>query len=485
MDQNPEQDRDWDDLKGVLADDIINKFKEVGPKVYAHQYEFMNYCLGQDINLQSPVIALRSQTGSGKTLCFQSLIYQEFKDKNQKISEQKQIKQKDNTMKEVRMLYPYTIVLGQTIYLKQHEEYFRKHLPERLKNQNLKFQTFFAFTKDNQFQQVKENRIEDADCQVYLCHPSKMLVGLKNRIINVSNLRYLIIDEADQLLEKNEQNQARIETMQLIQFILGQTNNQSYQIIFVSASLKPEEIQSFIKECVQNNIDANKKVDTRFLHKDEDDIQEVICNLRVIPSIQQQISPYTIVHMYKEAVEQPEQILVDLLKDVFDKFTEAQVMIFFNKKTIVNELINLFKKSQKLEYIVKNNWIGECTGDTNQVDRETVRKEFKDGKKKILLCTDVLQRGMDFRKVRVIIHYGLPITPAGEFKQESYYQRSGRTGRAKDEGVVVSLLLDEDIKQKRQEKLVETLVMNNSKIQKYDQKQFCTDLAKLLNFNKE
>ena len=94
--------------------------------------------------------------------------------------------------------------------------------------------------------------------------------------------------------------------------------------------------------------------------------------------------------MYKEAIEQPEAILVDLLKDIFEKFSEAQVMIFFNKKTIVNELINQLKKNNKLEFIVKNNWIGECTGDTNQIDREIVRKEFKDGVKKILLCTDVL-----------------------------------------------------------------------------------------------
>jgi len=41
-----------------------------------------------------------------------------------------------------------------------------------------------------------------------------------------------------------------------------------------------------------------------------------------------------------------------------------------------------------------------------------------DGAKKILLCTDVLQRGLDFRKVRVIIHYGLPYKPDGTFKEE-------------------------------------------------------------------
>lgn len=51
-------------------------------------------------------------------------------------------------MKEGRVLYPYSIVLGQTVYLKQHEENFTKYLPDRLQNDGLKFQTFYAFTKD-------------------------------------------------------------------------------------------------------------------------------------------------------------------------------------------------------------------------------------------------------------------------------------------------------------------------------------------------
>lgn len=119
-------------------------------------------------------------------------------------------------------------------------------------------------------------------------------------------------------------------------------------------------------------------------------------------------------------------------------------MIFFNKKTIVGELIKLLKQNNKLEFIVKNNWIGECTGDTNQIDRETVRKEFKDGVKKILLCTDVLQRGMDFRKVRVIIHYGLPTTPAGEFKEERLL-------------IIINIVISNDLVEQEEQKMKELL----------------------------
>lgn len=45
MDPIPD-DRPWDDLHGVLEDDILTKFKEIGSKVYPHQYEFIKYCLG-------------------------------------------------------------------------------------------------------------------------------------------------------------------------------------------------------------------------------------------------------------------------------------------------------------------------------------------------------------------------------------------------------------------------------------------------------
>ena len=57
----------------------------------------------------------------------------------------------------------------------------------------------------------------------------------------------------------------------------------------------------------------------------------------------------------------------------------------------------------------------------------------------ILLCSDMLDRGVDFRKVRLVIHYGLPLTPARKFDDRRYDQRSGRTGRAQDEGVVLTI----------------------------------------------
>jgi superfamily II DNA/RNA helicase len=95
-------------------------------------------------------------------------------------------------------------------------------------------------------------------------------------------------------------------------------------------------------------------------------------------------------------------------------------MVFFNTKVATKEIKDALMRNSELAFLVKNDFIIECTGDTNQMQRENVRAEFKEGKKKVLLCTDVLQRGLDFRKVRAIVHYGLPADPSGVFKEERY-----------------------------------------------------------------
>lgn len=63
--------------------------------------------------------------------------------------------------------------------------------------------------------------IEEADANVLLCHPSKLKAGIMMRIINFSNLKYLIIDEADKLLAASEDNSARNDTLRILSFLLG------------------------------------------------------------------------------------------------------------------------------------------------------------------------------------------------------------------------------------------------------------------------
>ena len=81
--------------------------------------------------------------------------------------------------------------------------------------------------------------------------------------------------------------------------------------------------------------------------------------------------------------------------------------------------------------------INSCTihGDKQQVQRDKALQQFKSGKVKVLVATDVASRGLDIPDVELVINYDFP-------KQiEDYIHRIGRTGRAGKKGATVSYLV--------------------------------------------
>ena len=73
-------------------------------------------------------------------------------------------------------------------------------------------------------------------------------------------------------------------------------------------------------------------------------------------------------------------------------------------------------------------------GDKSQGAREKALSEFKEGKVRALVATDVAARGLDIRELKYVINYELP------YIAEDYIHRIGRTGRAGDSGLAISLL---------------------------------------------
>jgi superfamily II DNA/RNA helicase len=78
------------------------------------------------------------------------------------------------------------------------------------------------------------------------------MAAIRMGIFNCRNLRYLIIDEADDLLKDDSANLARRDCKDVISYIIGQRGETlKFQIIFVSASLKTEDIQELVFDCIQ------------------------------------------------------------------------------------------------------------------------------------------------------------------------------------------------------------------------------------------
>ncbi|GMF03853.1 unnamed protein product [[Candida] boidinii] len=74
-----------------------------------------------------------------------------------------------------------------------------------------------------------------------------------------------------------------------------------------------------------------------------------------------------------------------------------------------------------------------------QKQREMIIENFKNGKLWVLICTDVLARGVDFKGINVVINYDVPISA------QSYVHRIGRTGRANRKGKAITFYTKEDI----------------------------------------
>jgi ATP-dependent RNA helicase DeaD len=97
--------------------------------------------------------------------------------------------------------------------------------------------------------------------------------------------------------------------------------------------------------------------------------------------------------------------------------------------------------------------VGSIHGDMQQTVRDRVMREFREGKVKILVATDVVGRGIDVTNISHIINYDMPQAP------DDYVHRVGRTGRMGREGVAFTFVTPEQgIELTRIEMLINTLL---------------------------
>jgi ATP-dependent RNA helicase RhlE len=118
-----------------------------------------------------------------------------------------------------------------------------------------------------------------------------------------------------------------------------------------------------------------------------------------------------------------------------------QVLVFTRTKASADDLVVELKKDGLN--------CGVIHGDKTQANRLKTLTQFKEGKIKVLVATDIASRGLDIEELPYVINYELPSIP------EDYVHRVGRTGRAGREGEAISLI---DIYEKYDIKEIEKLI---------------------------
>jgi ATP-dependent RNA helicase DeaD len=220
--------------------------------------------------------------------------------------------------------------------------------------------------------------------------PGRILDHLGRGTLNISNLKTFALDEADKMVEMG--------FIEDVNRILSNSNT-TRQILLFGATIS-DEVKNIQSRHMSDTVIAKVELQVK-----EDLLEQFYYNLQ---------------HNEKFSY------LVHLLK----KEETDRVMIFCSTKATVNVLIkNLRNNGIKSEMI---------HGDLTQNKRMRVIEGFNKGSPRVLVASAVAARGLDIKNVSHVFNYDLPNDP------QEYIHRIGRTARAGEAGIAISLLSKKD-----------------------------------------
>ena len=224
--------------------------------------------------------------------------------------------------------------------------------------------------------------------------PGRVFDMIKRRNLRTRNIKALILDEADEMLNKGFKEQI----YDVYRYLPPET-----QVVLVSATL-PQEVLEMTTKFMTDPV--------RILVKRDELTLEGIKQFFV-------------------AVEK-EEWKFDTLCDLYDTLTITQAVIFCNTKRKVDWLTDKMRQN--------NFTVSSMHGDMPQKERDAIMGEFRGGTTRVLITTDVWARGIDVQQVSLVINYDLPNN------RENYIHRIGRSGRYGRKGVAINFVKADDVR---------------------------------------
>ena len=221
----------------------------------------------------------------------------------------------------------------------------------------------------------------------------RLMEHLKNGTVDLSSVTTVVIDEVDTMLDMG--------FLEDIEKILPNVGPKR-QIMMFSATMN-QNVKKLAKEFLKDPV-----------------VIEVAQQRSAVKIIDQQI------------------VLVDeankaaALSYIIGSNNYSQVLVFVNMKIEADTLV---------EHLELDGLTAGCIhGDVRQTARAKVMRKFKSGDIRVLVATDIAARGIDIQLLPIVVNYALPETTA------DYTHRIGRTGRAGNPGIALTLLSVKDYK---------------------------------------
>jgi superfamily II DNA/RNA helicase len=260
-------------------------------------------------------------------------------------------------------------------------------------------QTFKVCNNLSRFTKIKSNLCIGGDMQfkyysdslkdhIIIGTPGRISDLVNKNIINTSNIKIIIVDEADDVLSNS--------FMKQVKKIFSRLPDEA-QVILISATI-PTEMSSLFDAILKPNF-------ITIFVKDND---------------------LTLDGIKQYYINIDEQNKVDALMDLYKFISIGQAIVYCNKK---------YKADELRQILEENNYsISILHGDMIQKEREEIMNEFRQGKTRILITTDILSRGIDIQQVSLVINYDMPKYP------QTYIHRIGRSGRYGRKGSAINFV---------------------------------------------
>ena len=220
--------------------------------------------------------------------------------------------------------------------------------------------------------------------------PGRVLDHLERGTLFTGCIGYLVIDEADEMFHMG--------FIEQVEQILSYLPNDRVTLLF-SATM-PKEVVRLAEQYMHNPVQITIEGE--------------------------QLSSRKITHSYYSCDGMHTDERIDLLKNILKVHNPDSCIIFANMRSEVEDIYDAL-------------WddgfsCGRLHGGMEQWERTEVMRDFKKGLFRYLVATDVAARGIDVENISLVVNYELP------HERETYIHRIGRTGRAGQNGMAVSLL---------------------------------------------
>lgn len=222
---------------------------------------------------------------------------------------------------------------------------------------------------------------------IIVATPGKFISHLKALKLNFKDLKYLVLDEADRMLDIGFYD----DILQIIEYL-----PKKRQTLLFSATMDP----------------GIRKLSQKILHQ-PDEVNIAIAK----PAA----------GVLQVVYELPEELKMDLvLQLIEDKLQYERILIFCSTKKKVSDLSRALNK--------KGLSVKAISSDLEQKEREDVLNGFRSKRIRVLVGTDVVSRGIDIKDINLVINFDVPQDA------EDYVHRVGRTARANTTGVAITLV---------------------------------------------